>query len=148
MQLQKLIYFAYGWATVYLEEPLIDEPIEAWEFGVVSSSIYHEFKEFRDNKITPNNYMVEIRSDTEPLFFGLKIYKVDNKDKKVIKLLNVVWNIYSKYSEKELSNMTRQEPWIKAIDDGKNIKLVRGSPVKYIYMKDYFTKLQNKKSIY
>jgi uncharacterized phage-associated protein len=33
MKLQKLVYYAQAWSLVWDEEPLFDQPIEAWSNG-------------------------------------------------------------------------------------------------------------------
>src|SRR4051794_9267350 len=52
MKLQKLLYYACGWYAGYTGQPLIDEAIEAWDYGPVIPSIYHEFKRFGSGSIT------------------------------------------------------------------------------------------------
>src|SRR5437762_397203 len=52
LQLQKLVYYAHGWNLGIRNAPLIDAPIEAWRFGPVVQSLYHEFKEYGNNPIT------------------------------------------------------------------------------------------------
>ena len=54
LKLQKLLYFAHGWHLVLDSDgdPLLDEDIEAWKYGPVVPSIYHKFKEFRNNPET------------------------------------------------------------------------------------------------
>ena len=46
MKLQKLVYFAHGYTLAVCEGPLINEHFEAWEYGPVVPTLYHEFKEF------------------------------------------------------------------------------------------------------
>src|SRR5262245_29920187 len=46
MKLQKMIFFAHGWSLALYDEKLIDEPIQAWQYGPVVQSVYHEFKSF------------------------------------------------------------------------------------------------------
>jgi len=40
MKLQKLVYYSQAWSLVWDEEPLFDEPIEAWANGPVVRSLY------------------------------------------------------------------------------------------------------------
>src|SRR5260370_13471552 len=51
MQLQKLVYFAYGWYLAITGTRLIDERVEAWQWGPVVPSIYKEFKRFRSSSV-------------------------------------------------------------------------------------------------
>src|SRR5689334_3355834 len=52
MKLQKLVYFAHGYYPGAYKNPLIDECFEAWPYGPVVPSLYHEFKEFGNSRIT------------------------------------------------------------------------------------------------
>ncbi len=51
MKLQKLVYYAMGWFAGYTGKPLVDEAVEAWQYGPVFSSLYHEFKQFGSGPI-------------------------------------------------------------------------------------------------
>jgi len=46
LQLQKLVYYAQAWFLVFYDEPLFDEPIQAWIHGPVQPGLYHRFKEY------------------------------------------------------------------------------------------------------
>lgn len=52
MQLIKLVYIAHGLMLGAYGRPLIDEPIEAWQYGPVVPSVYHETKAFRSSSVT------------------------------------------------------------------------------------------------
>jgi len=51
MKLQKLVYFAHGWRLALYNSPLIDEAIQAWQYGPVIPGIYHEFKHYGNRDI-------------------------------------------------------------------------------------------------
>jgi len=40
MKLQKLVYIAHGWCLAFSKSPLIEDRIEAWEFGPVIRRLY------------------------------------------------------------------------------------------------------------
>ena len=52
MQLIKLVYIAHGLMLGAYGRPLVDEPIEAWQYGPVVPSVYHETKSFRSSSVT------------------------------------------------------------------------------------------------
>src|ERR1700678_4090164 len=52
MKVQKLVYFAHGWFLAFTGKPLINEPIEAWQFGPVIPSLYHSLKGYGTKEIT------------------------------------------------------------------------------------------------
>ena len=104
MKLQKLVYYAHGWYAGHTGKPLIDETVEAWQYGPVISSLYHEFKQFGSNPITTK------ATD----LVGLQIVEVPPpEDESIRKFLRNVWTSYGKYTGLTLSEMTHAEggPW-------------------------------------
>lgn len=47
MQLIKLVYIAHGLMLGKFGRPLIDETVEAWQYGPVVPSVYHAVKKYR-----------------------------------------------------------------------------------------------------
>jgi uncharacterized phage-associated protein len=43
-KLQKLVYYSQAWHLVWEEEPLFDEPIEAWANGPVVRALYNKHR--------------------------------------------------------------------------------------------------------
>lgn len=104
MKLQKLVYYAHGWYAGYTNMPLIDEPVEAWQYGPVIPSLYHEFKPFGSSNIqgkakdfTPSGFC-ETPSPTDP---------------NIRSFLENVWRNYGPYTGIALSEMTHATgtPW-------------------------------------
>lgn len=52
MKLIKLVYLAHGWNLGLTGEPLITEHVQAWRYGPVIPSIYHDFKEYGNQVVT------------------------------------------------------------------------------------------------
>lgn len=44
MRLLKLVYMAHGWSLATLDRPLIDDRIEAWQYGPVIPAVYYAFR--------------------------------------------------------------------------------------------------------
>jgi uncharacterized phage-associated protein len=101
LKLQKLVYFAHGWYMGFTGEPLVHESIQAWEFGPVIPSLYHEFKEFKNNPIT--RYTCSFRPEdlTSSEMMAAK------------SLLDRIWSIYSRYTASQLSALSHEPngPW-------------------------------------
>jgi len=99
MKLQKLVYFAHGWHLALYDEPLIDEAIQAWQYGPVVPSIYHEFK------LAGNGPIKEPASE----FFWEKSTVSNDKEK----FLDAIWNLYGDLTAIQLSNLTHEAgtPW-------------------------------------
>lgn len=52
MKLQKLVYFCHADFLIDVGQPLIEQEFEAWEYGPVIPSLFHEFKDFGSQSIT------------------------------------------------------------------------------------------------
>jgi len=52
LSIQKLSYFAYGWIIATEDEKLFYDRIEAWQYGPVIPSLYHQLKQFGRGRIT------------------------------------------------------------------------------------------------
>jgi len=108
MKVQKLIYFAHGWHLAITEKPLISEQIQAWKYGPVIQSVYHEFKQFGVGRIEGKAMD----------FIGLKFDEpnIDSDDSDVRELLDEIYKNYGRLNAIQLSNLTHLPgtPWDKA----------------------------------
>lgn len=108
MQLLKLVYIAHGWNLAISDAPLIKEDVQAWKFGPVIPSLYHEFKKFGAGNIT--GFAEEFDFDT------LEFKKaVENFSEEETQLMDRVFQVYSRYDGLHLSNLTHatDTPWEK-----------------------------------
>lgn len=107
MKLQKLLYYAHAWNLALYDDPLIDEVVEAWPYGPVFASIYHEFKEFGSTTISRNALEFD---DTRR---GFDEPEIPPDDADAMALLGKVWEAYGHRSAITLSNMTHISgaPW-------------------------------------
>jgi uncharacterized phage-associated protein len=99
MKLVKLVYIAHGWHLALTDEALISEPIEAWKYGPVVRTVYHNYKHFGSGQIT--NKVEDFPSSDGQL----------DDDKKAF--LDKIWHEYGNYSGLQLSTLThlRETPW-------------------------------------
>ncbi|HLO96527.1 MAG TPA: type II toxin-antitoxin system antitoxin SocA domain-containing protein [Burkholderiaceae bacterium] len=107
MKLQKLVYYAHGWFAGYTGRPLINESVEAWQYGPVIPSLYREFKRFGSGDITAKACGME----------GLEYVEVPApQDESMRKFLTSIWDSYGKYTGITLSEMTHAagSPWDEA----------------------------------
>ncbi len=51
MKIQKLMYLMHGYYLAITGVPLVDEFFEAWQYGPVVPTIYHDFKQFGGSDI-------------------------------------------------------------------------------------------------
>ncbi|MGD0960413.1 MAG: type II toxin-antitoxin system antitoxin SocA domain-containing protein [Methylomonas sp.] len=133
MKLQKLVYYAHGWYLGLFDNPLIDEAIEAWKYGPVIQSIYHEFKRFGSSDITV--FGTEFDCDA-----GDFIEPRPEGDELARTLINKIWSEYGCYTAAALSSMTHVSggPWEASRRDHEQARSVT---IKNDLIKDYFKKL-------
>lgn len=121
MKLQKLVYFAHGWHLAFWEKPLIDEMVEAWEYGPVVPTLYHEFKEYGAREIP------RLATDWNPETSDWDITPlIDTSDDQVAQLLDRVIVVYGNRSAVALSALTHvdESPWKKTVEKHPGIRHV------------------------
>lgn len=103
-KLQKLLYYAYSWGLVFLnddkdnlENKLFEANFEAWVHGPVIRSVYARYAPFKFQDIEKRDSAVEpLPEDIEDI------------------LLQVI-NAYGEFNGNQLENLTHSElPWIEA----------------------------------
>ena len=102
MKLVKLVYISHGWHLGLTEKPLIAEAAQAWKYGPVIISVYHDFKKYGGRQIT----------SLEPSLPSSRYYPIVT-DTELVRFLNRIWDVYSKFSGGQLSTLTHKEgtPW-------------------------------------
>lgn len=139
MKLQKLLYFAHGWSLALRNQPLIDEQVEAWQYGPVFQSVYHEFKRFGASPISCK------ASELIPVRFAewqeLEYPVPDSPE--VIDLLKSVWNTYGVFSAADLSRITHTEgsPWYRAFEESGGAK---NTDIPKEYIEEHFKELASR----
>lgn len=145
MKLQKLLYFAYGWYLAYFpNKKLFDEQMQAWRYGPVIESIYHEVKSYGNYPISePISKLVMWETSKLSVKFGTPRIKFKNDDDK--KFLEAIWSTYSKFPAVQLSAMTHAEdtPWNFLNEKYKN-SIPKGEYISDSLMVKYFESYKNK----
>jgi uncharacterized phage-associated protein len=109
LKLQKLLYYAQGWALATLKRPLFNETIKAWEHGPVVEHAYHDLKCFKRETITPQG-LIE-KSNNSELYSQMRFVLLEEESS----LLEQVYETYAIYSGWGLREMTHNEkPWQEA----------------------------------
>lgn len=113
MKLQKLLYFAHGFWLASTGAPLIGEVPEAWQYGPVYPSVYHEFKECGGDAIN--------RLATEISFATGLIEPVPFPDDQVMGYLASVYNSYGSQSAIQLSRLSHLpgSPWARVREESR-----------------------------
>lgn len=100
-KLQKLVYYTQSWATVILDQPIIDTEFEAWVHGPVSRKLHFRFNDHED-QFAPLPDIAALRFMDTPTI----------KDPAVEQLLASVWATYGPQDKFELEALTHRElPW-------------------------------------
>lgn len=131
MKIQKLLYITHGYGLVEFNKPIIDEVFEAWKFGPVLSSLYHECKEFGSGSI--GRYIKDIDPET-----GARSSVPFPDEDKVNDIIDYVWKEYGDESAISLSDWThvKSGPWDIVTSGGTSI--LRHQDVPNDLIKKYF----------
>lgn len=131
MKIQKLAYIVHGYALVECKEPILNEVFEAWKFGPVLSSLYHECKSYGGGSI--RDYLRDIDPET-----GKTAPAHIPGDPLVNDIIDYVWTNYSGDSATSLSDWTHVKggPWDVVTKGGSEI--IRHRDVSNDLIKTYF----------
>ncbi len=118
MQLLKLSYIAHGVTLAVLSRPnkdwlLANEYVEAWKYGPVFPSIYHEFK-------AQPGFIRKKAQRFNPQISTVEDWTADFSDNEK-KIISGVYNKYGHLEGWELSVITHKKgtPWSEAWEEGK-----------------------------
>jgi uncharacterized phage-associated protein len=122
MKLQKLVYYTYAKYLVENDQPIFNEPIEAWLHGPVFPNLYNEFKHYTYNTIICGTKKGEEKRLTN--------------DHRV--LIDKIIKLYGNKEATTLSNLTHKEtPWQSAWDNNEDWSK---NVIKDETIKNYFIK--------
>ena len=118
LKLQKLVYYAQGLYLALHDEPLFAENIEAWTYGPVIPSLYHEYKEYGSGCITP------------PTDFDMSVLTDEARE-----VLDEVYQVYGQFSGWKLRDMTHEEaPWQEAYAKKSSAKIISQETMKKYFL--------------
>ena len=117
LKMQKLCYYAQGFALAKLQKPLFREDIEAWKHGPVVQTLWRKYKEFGAGPIPAPNLPLDHKKYSREIRL----------------LLHDVVRSYGRFSGWELRNKTHAEsPWLDTPD---------GAAITHQRMRAYFEPL-------
>lgn len=131
MKLLKLVYFAHGWHLGVKGTPLINGPVEAWQYGPVIPDIYHAAKQFGNSAI----------ADKLKYPFGAPPDLASQGDNEVNSLVEWIWGEYGQLSGVALSNDTHLPgtPWSTLVERFGNVRSVpRGTDIPEELIREHF----------
>ncbi|MGV4404975.1 Panacea domain-containing protein [Ornithobacterium rhinotracheale] len=132
LKLLKLCYFAQGFSLAILNRPIFDDDvIEAWRYGPVIPSLYHELKHFKSESLIRRR-VTDTYLDDDLNFVDDTIYLKEGSED--LKIVDIVWNLYGQYSAVDLVDMTHRKgtPWDLVYLPGLN-KIIPNNLIKEYY---------------
>lgn len=143
LKLQKLVYFAHGWYLAFTGKPLLNEFVEAWQYGPVIPDLYHAFKHYGSQPITGRAFSVQFEGSKIRTFVPRVDDVAANDTLDFTKnLLNRVWNVYKSFTGIQLSSMTHQpgSPWSQTRTETQGMK---NADISNDRIRQYFLKLND-----
>lgn len=115
MKLQKLVFFIHAWSLASTSASYVSERPEAWTYGPVFDSLYHELKNFGSRDI--DAYLMQMNSETGERQALVPVLA----DGAFWTLLDQVWDRYSSLSALQLSALTHEAggPWEQSRQTGR-----------------------------
>ncbi|WP_281300583.1 MULTISPECIES: type II toxin-antitoxin system antitoxin SocA domain-containing protein [unclassified Iodidimonas] len=125
MQVLKLVYIAHGWNLGLYGNPLINEEIQAWQYGPVIPELYAKIKKYRSNPVKKR-----LPDEVDG--------SLGDREKN---LIEQVFKIYGKKSGPALSRLTHQpgSPWALTYREGEFGKVISNDIIQ-----DHYSRLANK----
>lgn len=104
MQLQKLVFFAHGAHLAAYDEPLIHEPVKAWDFGPVIPSLYERLREYGSG----------------PVYNPIDYFGANSLGPREQQAVRSAWRAYGHLDAWQLSDITHQQgsPWEQVWNNG------------------------------
>ena len=153
MQVLKLVYITHGWYLAGTGKPLIDEEVQAWKYGPVVPSLFHEFKEYGRG---PVERFARVPKHWDAPFTSAGLWEITGLDAPMTEendpseeYINWVWDKYYHLSGTELSELTHREntPWSKTVQKmlaENNGEWVQGYPIDNKLIRSYYVEQWNK----
>lgn len=101
LQVQKLVYFCHAWMLGIYHEPMLLQPIQAWEYGPALPELYKSLRRYGGEPI---------RRPIDLASIGVLENEYDHRQKSVIRQ---VLDVYGDLSGRQLSTITHAKgtPW-------------------------------------
>lgn len=143
LKLVKEVYIAHGFSLALTGNSLLDprfDKVEAWKYGPVIPSVYHSFKQYKNNPITGKTVTLKLDDNG-----NVKFEEPMLKDETTKKIVEVVWKRYKDMSDSELVSLTHKSgtPWAVCYEEGAN-NVIPDSFTQLYYQKVLKNVLENR----
>ncbi len=112
MQIQKLVYFGHGWHLAYhRDDPLSEEPAQAWRWGPVFPTLYHSVKRWGGSPIENDVMAIRPVQTNGHRQMENSFPRVTDEDD--LAFLKMIWDAYGEMTGPELSRVSHDiaGPW-------------------------------------
>ena len=135
MSLLKIVFYVHGWYLATYNEPLIKQPVEAWEHGPVVKVVRDAFKAFGKMPITRYAERIDLETG-ELIAIGSSLSPGDER------FVESIFDLYKTKDAFELSDMTHREdgPWDRVWNATSTLGRL-GLRIKNDDIRDYFKKM-------
>jgi uncharacterized phage-associated protein len=118
MQTQKLVYLSHGFNLSLNDSPLINDPVEAWEYGPVIRKLYDALKRYGKHQISRVIYW----GDDTPLTVQPHTEALVSLSNTEAAIVHDIWTTYGKIPAFKLSSLTHQDdtPWRTIYEEARN----------------------------
>lgn len=128
LKLQKILYFVQAYFLITdTQLPCFNERIEAWDFGPVVPTAYHEFKQYGASNIPSITSYIEYNRnniwDATRKNFTENIIRLEDREK-----IRTIVDTFANYTATDLVNLTHnQAPWSRVYMPGRNNEISNDS---------------------
>jgi uncharacterized phage-associated protein len=105
LKLQKLVFLAHGYYLATNGVPLLDEPVEAWNYGPTCRQLYDAFREFGHQPITALALDLDWETVTE------RPVPAPEEDRSARRIIDFVFKTYIEAPSLALSELCRRPGW-------------------------------------
>ncbi len=109
MKMQKMLYICQGVHLAVNDTPCFNETVEAWQYGPVVSSIYHQFKQYGAGPIRGKAYNIA----------PVEVAPLIRDDEDIVNLIEAVWTKFGRMTALQLSSWSHAEgsPWHSTVEE-------------------------------
>ena len=118
LKVQKLVYFAHSWSLGLGYGSLIQDAVEAWQFGPVIRMLYHRLKENGGQTI------------------GAPLRETPAEfDEGELAVMRAIWRHYGEIPAESLSAMTHAQgsPWEQVYSTGRGSQIIQNHRIRDYY---------------
>ena len=132
LQVNKLTYIAHGFNLAIYDKKLVNESVEAWQFGPVFPSLYYALRDFGGSNIPSLLYCNTMVNDTE-LDNRVQFLKTVLGDHTHV--IDLVMETYGKLTGSRLITLTHEKgtPWHKFYRKGRRGIVIPTQEIKTHY---------------